>query len=133
MGVETKVTVKEEVTTVKAEAAAAIKAGSTEIKAEKAVEMQVEKNGQLDIQKPKITSITPKLGVGGSNAEGEASGNDISVAAHYEAFGLEAGIDLDKLGKFGNALQEHLDQAMNDFVNKLIPLPNNEKFSGSNK
>ncbi len=119
-GVETKATVKGETTVLKAEASLGVKAGSAEFKKTASVEMQVEKDGKLDIQKPEVKLGEPSAGAGPV----EAKKDEIGVSVHEGAFGGEVGVDVDKAREFGGAVKEHVNAAIDNTVKKVLPNQN---------
>ncbi len=114
-GVETKATVNGERTVAKVEASAGAKLGKKAVGKSASVEMQVEKDGKLNIQKPTFECCTMSMGSG--SAEGTSSGNEIGIGGHEGALGGEVGIDVDKAKEFGQAVKEQV----NSEIKKLLP------------
>ena len=114
VGVEAKKTPTGETATVKAEVSAGIKPGGG-VKA--SAEMQVEKDGKMDIQKPTLQCCTPNAGAGPA----EATPNEVEISGHYEFFGGAVGADLDKAAEFGDAVKQQVNNDVNNFMKKILP------------
>jgi RHS repeat-associated protein len=117
IGMEVKKTRSGETTTLKAEATAGIKAGNKEAGVKASAEMQVEKDGKMDIKKPTFQCCTPSAGAG----HAEATPNEIEVSGHDGAFGGAVGADLDKAKEFGEAVKQQVNSEVNKYVKKILP------------
>jgi RHS repeat-associated protein len=118
-GVETRATANGERTVAKVEASAGVKLGGKEIGKSASVEMQIEKNGKVDIQKPTFECCTTTVKSG--SAEGTSSGNDIGIGGHEGALGGEVGIDVDKAREFGQAVKDQVNNAIDNTIKKILP------------
>jgi RHS repeat-associated protein len=115
-GFEVKKTAKEETGSLKAEATLKVKAGPFEAGKKASAEMQVEKDGKLDVKKPTVQCCELSAGSGPL----EASKNEIGVGGHYGAFGGEVGADVDKAKEFLAAVKDRVANASQEFMKKLL-------------
>jgi RHS repeat-associated protein len=114
-GLETKATVKGERTVAKIEGSVGAKVGEKEAGKSGSVEMQVEKDGKLDIQKPTFECCTLSMG------SASTDGNEIGIGGHDGPFGGEVGIDVDKGKEFVDAVKEQVNSEIDNAVKKILP------------
>jgi len=116
-GVEVKKTSTGATATAKVEAGAGIKIGEKEVGAKASAEVQVMKDGKVDIANPKVECCAPT----GNAGHVEATPNEVEVSGHSGGVDAAVGADLGKAQEFIDAVKEQVNAEIDKAVQKFTP------------